>query len=257
MTDLHFLDPNPAGGEAVLLLHGLGANATSWTLQFPALLEHGFRPLAPDIPGFGASRYPGHGWSFKHIAADLVAWLDELGLGALPVVGLSMGSVIAQELTLDSPRHVSRLVLGSAFAALRPERTSGWLYLLRRVLLVSFQGIPAQAHFVALRLFPEPEQASLRQMLVQQIIEADPRAYHAAMRSLALFDVRRRLKHIQVPTLVITGARDGTVSPAIQQQLAAGIPGARQVVVDGAGHAVSVDHADEFNKAMVGFLTGA
>ena len=254
MVKLHFIDPNPAGAPAVLLLHGLGANATSWSLQFPALIDCGFRPLAPDVPGFGDSPYDGRGWSFRRVAHDLAAWLDELAVGPVYVTGLSMGAVIAEQLALDTPRLVRKLVLVSGFAALRPERAAGWLYLLRRLALVSFRGIPAQAEFVSMRLFPESEQAPLRRMLVEQITQADPRAYHAAMRNLAFFDVRKRLKRLDVPTLVITGACDGTVSPALQMQLAVGIPGARQVVVDGAGHAVSVDHPDEFNRALVGFL---
>ncbi|MBE3067962.1 MAG: alpha/beta fold hydrolase, partial [Chloroflexi bacterium] len=57
MTKLHYLDPNPAGHPAVLLLHGLGADASSWTLQLPALTGAGFRPIATDIPGFGQSPY--------------------------------------------------------------------------------------------------------------------------------------------------------------------------------------------------------
>jgi 3-oxoadipate enol-lactonase len=254
MTDLHFLDPNPAGTPAVLMLHGLGVNATSWSLQFPLLIEHGFRPLAPDIPGFGKSRYDGRGWSFRRVAAGLAAWLDELALGSVYVVGLSMGAVTAEQLALDHPRLVRRLILASGFAALRPERASGWFYLLRRVVLVSFRGIPAQAQFVAMKLFPDPEQEPYRQMLIEQVAQADPRAYNAAMRSLALFDVRRRLKQLKIPTLVVTGARDGTVSPFMQKQLVASIPGACQVVVDGAGHAVSVDHPEEFNRAMMEFL---
>ena len=254
MTNLHFLDPNPAGAPAVFLLHGLGVNATSWSLQFPALIDCGFRPLAPDVPGFGESPYDGRGWSFRRVAEDLAAWLDELAVGPVHVVGLSMGAVIAEQLALDTPWLVRRLVLVSGFAALRPEKATGWSYLLRRLALVSFKGIPAQAEFVAARLFPEPGQAPFRQMLVEQITEADPRAYHAAMRSLAFFDVRRRLQRLNVPTLVITGACDGTVSLATQKKLAAGIPGARQVIVEGAGHAVSVAHPDEFNRALMEFL---
>ncbi len=254
MTELHFLDPNPSGFPGVLLLHGLGADASSWTLQFPALTEAGFRPLAPDAPGFGASRYDGRGWSLKRVAAAVKGLLDELATGPVHVVGLSMGGVIAQQLALDTPQVVKKLVLASSFAALRPERLSGWLYLLRRVLLVSFKGIPEQAVFVAGRLFPAQEQEPLRRLFIQQITQADPRAYRAAMRALSLFDSRRRLAQIKAPTLVITGANDGTASPFLQAALAHGIPGARQVIIAGAGHAVSVDHHEEFNRAMLVFL---
>jgi pimeloyl-ACP methyl ester carboxylesterase len=164
--------------------------------------------------------------------------------------------VIAQQFVFDTPGLARKLVLASSFAALRPEQLAGWFYLLRRVLLVSFKGIPQQANFVACRLFPAPGQEPLRQMLVEQVTQADPRAYHAAMRSLGWFDSRSRLGRITIPTLVITGANDGTASPAVQRVLVKKIPGARQVIVAGAGHAVSVDHPDEFNRAMMDFLKG-
>lgn len=254
MTELAFLDPNPSGSPGVLLLHGLGVSASSWTLQFPPLIEAGFRPLAPDTPGFGASRYDGRSWSLKKVAAAMDNLLHELATGPVHVVGISMGAAIAQQFTLNYPNMVKKLVLVSAFAALRPERLSGWLYFLRRVLLVSFKGIPAQAEFVSWRLFPAPEQEALRRLLIEQITQADPRAYRAAMRALALFDSRRRLRRITAPTLVIGGTDDGTVSPSVQKILARGIPNAQQVVIPGGRHAVTVDHPEEFNHALLEFL---
>src|SRR5690242_2487693 len=116
MDGLNFLDPNPTGARGVLLLHGLGVDASSWALQFAPLVEAGFRPLAPDIPGFGASRYDGRGWSLRRVAAGLAAWLDELAFGAVDVVGLSMGAAIAQQLVLDHPALVKKLLLASSFA---------------------------------------------------------------------------------------------------------------------------------------------
>lgn len=254
MSDLNFLDPNPTGAPVVLLLHGLGVNASSWTLQFPPLIDAGFRPLAPDIPGFGASRYDEQGWSLKRIAATLAAWLDELGSGPVYVVGISMGGAIAQQLVLDHPTRIKKLILVSSFAALRPERPEGWAYLIQRVLLVIFKGIPEQAIFASHRLFPEPEQELLRKLLVEQITQANPRAYKGAMRALAFFDSRKQLKHIKTPTLVISGEKDGTATPFAQKTLAHGIPNAHQIIISGAGHAVSVDHPEEFNKAMMTFL---
>jgi 3-oxoadipate enol-lactonase len=91
-------------------------------------------------------------------------------------------------------------------------------------------------------------------MLVEVISRADPRAYRKAMLSLSLFDSRKRLGQIKVPTLVVTGAQDTTVAPARQRLLVEGIPGARQVVISEAGHAVTVDQAEVFNRRLVEFL---
>ncbi|MCS6992426.1 MAG: alpha/beta hydrolase [Anaerolineales bacterium] len=254
MTRLHVLDPHPAGSPAVLLLHGLGANGSMWTLQFDDLIAAGYRPLAPDAPGFGASPYDGRGWNFRRVAADLAGLLHELDTGPAHVVGLSMGGVIAQQFALDFPHLTRKLVLVSTFSVLRPGSLSQWLYFLQRLLVVHLVGLQQQSNLVARRVFPAPEQEALREMAAAQIARADPRAYRAAMRQLGLFDSRRRLKEIRVPTLVVTGGRDTTVSPARQTLLANAIPGARQVILSEGGHALAVDQAAAFNRVLLDFL---
>jgi pimeloyl-ACP methyl ester carboxylesterase len=91
-------------------------------------------------------------------------------------------------------------------------------------------------------------------MLVETISRADPRAYRRAMASLGLFNSKRRLGEIKVPTLVVTGADDTTVLPARQRMLAEGIRDARQVVILAAGHAVPIDQAEMFNRELLAFL---
>ncbi len=225
-----------------------------WTLQFGDLSAAGFRPIAADAPGFGDSRYDGRGWNFQRLAAELATLLGELQTGPAHVVGLSMGGVIAQQFAFDYPDLVRKLALVSTFAVLRPTNLSQWWYFLRRATAVFAFGPAKQAELVARRIFPEPGQAALREMAAAQFAAADPRAYRAAMRSLGLFDSRKKLKQIKAPVLVITGANDSTVSPERQKVLVDGIPGAKQVVIPNAGHAVAIDQAEAFNRALLDFL---
>jgi len=255
MTDIHFLDPNPSGNPAVLLLHGLGADGSSWTLQMLPLSQAGFRPLAVDVPGFGASRYDGRGWNLQRVAAQMADLLKELGTGPAHIVGLSMGGVIAQQFALDFPHLTRRLVLVSTFAHLRPQNLSQFFYFLQRILLVHLVGLPAQAEVVARRVFPRPEEEELRQQVVLRIKQADPRAYRAAMRSLGLFNSLPHLGQIKSPTLVISGEHDTTVRPEAQRKIAESIPGARQAIIPGGGHAVTIDQYEIFNRLLLEFLT--
>jgi len=254
MAKLYYLDPNPDGNPTVLLLHGLGANSNSWTFQLPSLTGAGYRPLAPDAPGFSRSAYEGRGWSIGFAAQAMVDLLTEMQTGPVHLVGISMGGVIAQQMVLDHPELVRKLVLVNTFAVLRPESISGWLYLLGRTLIVHTLGLPVQAKMVARRIFSLAEQEELRQMLITTIMQSDTRAYRAAMRALVLFDSRRRLHEIEAPTMVVTGSIDTTVAPLRQKLLVEGIPNARHVVISGAGHAVSVDSPQVFNQALLRFL---
>ncbi len=256
MDDIYYFDPHPAGSPAVLLLHGLGVDGSSWLPQFSPLSRAGFRPLAVDVPGFGRSRYDGKGWSIRRVAAQMAGLLTELNAGPVHVVGLSMGGTIAQQFALDFPQLTGRLVLVSTFARLRPQTWSQGFYFLQRLLLVHLVGLPAQAGVVARRVFPRPQEAALREQVVQRISQADPRAYRAAMRSLGLFNSLPRLKEIRVSTLVISGEADTTVQVEAQRQLAEGIPGARQVVIPEGGHAVAVDQYETFNCLLLEFLQG-
>lgn len=254
MTKLHILDPNPGAKTAVLKLHGLGATGASWSLQFPALLKEGYRPLAPDAPGFGRSPYDGRGWRMQKIAGMIAEAMDELRTGPVHVVGLSMGGVIAQQFAHDYPERVKKLVLASTFTVMRPDNLSEWFYFLHRVTALALRGLPAQAKVVAQRVFPKPEQAVLREMLEATIAGADKKAYQGAMRALGFFDSRKWLPAIKQPTLVVSGAEDSTVSVGAQAKLARGIPGAKHVIIENAGHAVNVDQADKFNQILLDFL---
>jgi pimeloyl-ACP methyl ester carboxylesterase len=91
-------------------------------------------------------------------------------------------------------------------------------------------------------------------MMIAQILQADPRAYRAAMRSLGIFNSSCRLTQINAPTLIVTAENDSTVAPANQRVLVENIPGARQVLIPAAGHAVTIDQPERFNQAMLDFL---
>ncbi len=251
-----YLDPGPEGGRPVILLHGLGADGSSWSYQLPALIEAGYRPLAPDLPGFGRSCWDCGRWNVRSVTGQLVDWLDALGIERAAVAGISMGGVFALQLALDFPERVERLALVSTFACLRPRSRSETVYLMRRFMVASLQGVERQSELVAQRLFPNQDQAGLRQELVQRILQSDRRVYRAAMRALGLFDVRRRLAEIAMPTVVITGERDNTVPIPIQTEMAKGIPNSRQIFIPDGGHAVIVDQPERFNRALLAFFQG-
>jgi 3-oxoadipate enol-lactonase len=91
-------------------------------------------------------------------------------------------------------------------------------------------------------------------MMITQILQADPRAYRAAMRALGTFNSLTRLAQIKAQTLIVTAENDSTVAPANQRVLVEQIPGARQVMIPNAGHAVIIDQPNLFNQALLEFL---
>jgi len=189
------------------------------------------------------------------MAAQAVAsLLDQLQAAPLHVVGISMGGTVALQLALDYPQLIKKLVLVSTFARLWPESLRGWLYFVHRAWLVWGRGLESQADYVASRIFPGSMQQELRNALIEQIMQANPSVYKQAMRSLGLFNVLGQLEKVQAPTLVITGANDNTVPPHNQIPLVKRIVGAKQVILQDAGHALCVEQPERFNQLLIDFL---
>ncbi len=251
---LHYLDENPRGPAGVVLLHGLGASCQSWALQIPALCEAGFRVIAPDLRGFGSSTYPGGGFRIEDMAADVISLLTKIGLEKTSLVGISMGGSVAVSLICDYAQFFDKALLVNTFARLRPANPTSLFYYSLRFLLIYTLGIKTQANTVARHIFPRPEQEELRRLLIEEISQADPSAYRAAFTALARFNRMACLSQIRTPTLLITATNDTTVPPVYQRHLVEGIPGARQVIIPDAGHAVIVDQPQAFNQTMMDFI---
>lgn len=251
---IFYMDENPEGTTPILLLHGLGANCSSWGLQFPVLAGNGFRSLAPDVRGFGQSSNLSSWHRIRDMSNDVAELLTRLNLDPTHIVGISMGGVIALNLALDHPHLVNKLVLVDTFASLRPDRWKTWAYFTFRFFLILLVGLPAQAKTVAGHIFPDASQENLRKILYEQITQANPAGYRQTMLALGLYDVRKRLHSIPAKTLVITGGNDTTVPPQLQKQLVKNIPLARQVIILNAGHAVTIDQPAIFNQTLLDFL---
>ncbi len=251
---LKFLDPNPQGKGVILLLHGLGVDGSSWDYQLEGLSRMGYRPIAPDLPGFGDSPNEGKSWNIHLVSEKVIQWMTSNTDEKMVLVGHSMGGVIAQEIALYHPEKICGLILVNTFAHLRPKHASEWLYFGLRYLTVNFQSPVKQAELVARRVFPHPEQEWLRKEAVRRILTVDPVIYRSAMRELFRFDSRSNLKNLSMPVLVITGEGDTTIRMDEQAELVKLVSGARQVVIPGGGHGVIVEKPDEVNAAMIQFL---
>src|SRR5262245_36605960 len=109
---LNFNVVHEGSGEPVLLLHGFPDSSHLWRNQIPALVDAGFRVVAPDLRGFGDSDKPleTEAYGVPAIVEDVVGILDRLDVRRAHVVGHDWGAAVAWALTALHPERVSRLV---------------------------------------------------------------------------------------------------------------------------------------------------
>jgi 3-oxoadipate enol-lactonase len=242
-------------GPAVLLVHEGVADRRMWRGQVPVLARD-HRVVAVDLRGFGET--PHASGRFSN-AEDLREVLDELGIERATVVGGSFGAKVALEFAVTHPERVERLVL---CPPVLPGRE--WSERVRRGWQEEGEAFEAgdldRATEVNLALWvdgpnrsPDAVDPEVRELVrtmqrhAFELPEPDPPPEPAPEPSIRLADLR-------VPTLVVVGDEDVEDFLAMADAAAAGIPGARKVVIEGAAHVVALEKPEEFNAALLAFL---
>lgn len=250
---LHYQAHGPADAIPIVLLHGLGSSAADWAFQVPALARR-YRVLAPDLRGHGRSPRLRGRVTVDAMARDVAALLAALDAPPAHVVGLSLGGCVAQALALDQPARVRSLVLVNTFARPASAGPRSTLRLVTRLGLLTCAPMRTVAAHVARGLFPRADQRELYLAAVASLSSNPRGTYFASLRALAGFDVRRRLRALRCPTLVIAGDRDRTVPLAAKRLLHGSIADAELLVVGDSGHATPYDQAERFNAALLAYL---
>lgn len=235
----------------VLLVHGAGMDHTVWALQGRHLAFRGFEALAVDLPGHGRSRgLP----ALTSIEAMADALAELVGAAPAALVGHSMGALAALAAAARHPDRVASLCLLGAAARMpvHPELLAlaaahdpkaielmcDWAFGPRG----HSGGNPNPGHWL---------QGSARALLRGGDFEALSRDLAACN---AYADGPEHAAAVRCPTLIVIGALDRMTPPKAGRQLAALIPDARAVEIDGAGHMMMLEAPDAMLQALRRFL---
>jgi 3-oxoadipate enol-lactonase len=232
-------------GELLVMLHGAGGTAGLWRPQIKHF-EGTHSVLALDFPGHGRSAGVTGLASVRGYADLLVAFARRLGLRPFVAVGRSLGAAVALTLAIGCSELLRGLVVVATGA--RFEVADGLLQALREVVAGR-----RERQFTTEEFSPATAPEIMRWAWAEQA-KTDPRVLYADLLACRSFDVRRRLREIHAPTLVIAGADDRTVPVAVAEALAAGIRGAELVVVPDAGQMVALEQAERVSRLIEEFL---
>jgi len=205
----------PPDAPPLVLLHALGEDATDWEVVVPTLARSR-RVYALDLRGHGRSDWPGD-YSLELMQADVLQFLDTLGLGPVDLIGHSLGGIVAYLLAENHPQRVSRLVLEDVPVPRPREKTT-----------------PTRPDGVL--TFDWEMVSAVR----RQIDVPDPRWLE-------------RLSQITAKTLVLAGGPQSHVPQDGVAELARRIPGGRVVTIP-VGHLIHHAAPELFIEAVSAFL---
>ena len=247
INDINVYYEDHGSGFPVLLSHGYSANGRMWAPQVEALCPR-YRLISWDMRGHGQTDSPERldQYSEELTVADMRGLLEHLGIGKAVVGGLSMGGYMSLAFYLRHPEMVRALVLSDTGPGYRKdEARETWNKMAETWARdCEERGLEARGGGAEVRVSALSHRSarglalSARGMLAQ----SDSRVIDG-------------LPDIQVPTLILVGENDQPFLPATDY-MAAKIPGARKVVIEGAGHAGNIERADAFNAALLEFLDG-
>ena len=252
-TTLAYDEAGPDAGLPLLLVHGHPFDRSMWRPQLARFAAER-RVIVPDLPGYGASPDAVPGWAA--FADDLAALLDALRVPRAVVAGLSMGGQIALDLWARHPGRVAGLLLADTTAAGEtPESRAARLAQAEGLLA---EGMDPYAVDVLYRMVSPAAPEAVAQHVLGMMRATDPAGAAAAQRARAdRPDRTGDLAAVDVPTVVVVGSEDEFTPVAGAEAMAARIPGAELVVVDGAAHMPNLERPAAFDAALERLLARA
>ncbi|MGC9498475.1 alpha/beta fold hydrolase [Streptomyces sp. WG7] len=256
--DLAYRDTG--AGDLVVLLHSGFADHRVFDAQIPTLAAAGYRVIAPDVRGHGASANATEPFRW---ADDLAGLLRHLDAGPAVLVGVSMGGAIATDTVLEYPELV-RAVVAVGAATSEFEYTDPWV---RRVQAEQADALAAgdvEGWLTAFLRFVAGESRTLgdidpdiprrlREMAFGTLSKHTPDEEN---HHVPLTDTWARVPKIDVPVLTVNGDLDAPDLIAEAERLARTVPDGRSVTVEGTAHYPNMEKPEVFGEIVAGFLRG-
>lgn len=254
MPDIDGIHVERAGrGTPVLCLHGIGSSSASFA-DLLRLLEDAHDVISWDAPGYARSADPAGPPGMDGFADAAVVVLDALGLPTAHVVGVSFGGVVAVRTALRHPDRIRSLVLADSTPGSGVSDDSA-VRMRQRGDQLDADGPVAFAAARAPRLLSPSAPPELVARVARTMAASirNP-GYRWAAEAMAATDHRDDLANLRPPTLVICGEQDQVCPPAVSDEMAASIPGARRITLPGAGHLANQEAPHAFARAVTRFV---
>ena len=253
-TTLHYELDGPEAAPVVVLSNSLSTDLRMWNPQHPALATK-YRVLRYDVRGHGQSEASPAPYSVAMLADDLAALLDALLLGPAHIVGLSLGGMTAQLMGIRRPDHCASLALVATTCQPPFGTADAWAKRAQEVRDTgdfSLVETPMLERWLT-RRFRRANPAGVA--LVRDMIQGTSlEGYAGACHAIGGLDACGQLAGFARPVRIWAGEEDPGTTVEDAQQIAAGIPHAKLVIVEHARHLLNWDAEAQFTPSLLSWL---
>ncbi len=239
--------------RAVILIHGLGAESSSWMHQNHWLADRGFFVIVPDMFGHGRSGRLGDD-GINEWTIQIEALLDHYQLASAVLIGVSMGGVIAINFSVSRPDRITALIVSDSFAE---QKTAGEK-LLGFSQVIGFRAFKLLGRKLFARgmaaAYPQDFAQDARQYMFERSLQADFDQLIKARKAINTVSALDALSRFQVPSLIIVGSEFGKSFVKINRKIADAIPGAEFAVLEQSMDPSPMVNPREFNSQLSSFF---
>lgn len=244
-------------GPPIVFLHGAFAGLRYFEPQLVGLSEE-FRTVALDFRGHGRSEKTETGHTLPQHARDLRAFLEQLDLTDVAVIGWSMGALVSWEYVdqFGTERIRALVDIDMEPSPFQREDYEFGTYTVEgmREVLDGIQSNPLELTEASIKaLLKDPPSRELRNTMFDEETRTPPSVQGSMLLSI-MRDYRDVLPEIDVPTLVCAGADEKWRGVANVRYAAELIPDARFERFERSGHCISVEEPERFNRVLTEFL---
>lgn len=240
-------------GPALFLIHGIGARRATFAGLVEGLKDR-FTCIRYDLRGHGESPLPGARFGLDDLVDDLEALRAHLGIEKAHFAGHSLGGMIGPAYARRHPARVLSLGLWST-AAFRTEDDSAKVRAV--VAAMREKGIGQVLDTLTARWFTDDFAAAHPEVIErrkQQVMDTDAEVFLNVFDIYAETEMGPWLHEIAVPAQVLTGELDGGCNPRLNRLIAAAMPDAELVILDGLKHAIFIEATDRVLPPVRDFL---
>ena len=245
-------------GFPLLMIHGLRDISDNWDSTLTRGLSQKYKLVLFDLPGSGRSELSNKEPSIKLFAEETSILMDTLGISKAHIIGMSLGGMIAQELVLNYPMKVEKLVLCSTRSGISrqnpPSIKTIAEFKSNRKPLSSEDMVRNSVNFLFTEEFIKNNPGYIEDHIQRRLsVSPSKKGLMGQTKAAMDFDSYERLSMINVPTLILHGKKDIMIPPENASVLAEAIPNAKLVVFENSAHFLAED-ADKVLEAIMNFL---